>query len=197
MFNGLVDTGCSRTIVSSKIVAVIGSSNKTVRADKEVMMMDGSLTTCTKVIDVVMTIDGITVKLSSLVMDILPTYDVLLGIDAITMLGGVSINRNGQTMFGELNFSYAPVSNSKVDNRKEVTNTSCCVQEKGNTHSTPDITINDDDFAIKFREGIWKVEWKWERGEEPSLCSSPPNYKIPDEYRIQFEKEIDTWINNK
>ena len=87
----LVDTSCSRTIVSRRMV-----STKDMRPlYKKVVMMNGTVSTCDHAASVNIEICGTVVGLNCLVADIVPGFDILLGMDAVAALGGVQISQNG------------------------------------------------------------------------------------------------------
>jgi len=92
----LVDTGCSRSIISR--LRVEGIDVECVR--KPVVMMDGTRTVCNGACTIDFLVDGRSVTLSCLVEDILPGYDMLLGVDAVRLLGGVFIDARGGVNFG-------------------------------------------------------------------------------------------------
>jgi hypothetical protein len=116
-------------------------------------------------------VNGKVITLVCFVLDILPGFDMLLGMDAINLLGGVSIQGNGQIEF--------PTSFG-------------CVSEV-----SPSLDVNDQDFHATFRSGKWCVEWKWIDGAtmEPKFFNSLSQYTIPRESRHEFEKEVQEWID--
>ena len=96
--NGLVDTGCSRTVVSVDKVTATEKKTGPVR----VTMMDGSTTTCCNSSTVNVVLDGAEITLDCLVSRLLPGFGILLGMDAVSALGGVHVSQEGRASFGKM-----------------------------------------------------------------------------------------------
>lgn len=181
-YKALVDTGCSRTIVSRKVSPLAEESTC-----ENVTMMDGSIVPCYTKQTIELSIKNMKIQVACLVMDVLNDYELLLGMDAIKELGGVTIDERGAITFGK---SWLDC-NTMV---KTIESNSCKVAVDDT--NVEEIVIDDTDFVIVFREGHWKVEWKWQNAKEPVISPSPPNYRIPAEYKEKFENEIESWIKN-
>ena len=185
-FKGLVDTGCSRTVISCKVLKTCESNLMSLKSRADVMMMDGSVKECGRICEVTVKVKNVETKLCCLVMDILPDYDVLVGMDFVEAVKGLRICCDGQIAFGAYQEGYEK----------------CLVTEsnghKNSKSQTPNVAfqILDDDFIINYSDKLWEVEWKWENDKEPNIRRIPLNYKIPDEYEEKFNEEIETWIKN-
>jgi len=163
----MVDTGCSRTVLSDeigKVEAAEGGSFK-------VIMMNGEIESVQESKDVPLVIDGRSVTMNCLVGKVLDPYKVLLGMDAIGRMGGVSISSNGHLKFGV--YEAASVAIPEDEN----------------------IDIEDQDFVAKFSEGQWKIRWKWIDGKSPKLSNSVSEYKIADAVKSEFDAEVGKWIS--
>lgn len=159
----LVDTGCSRTIISK---AVAGESG--ILCVNDVTMMNGDVVSCFKTLICTVSIAGKTIELNCLVSEIIPGYDVLLGMDAITAMGGVTVTERS------VNF---PVFVS------------------ASTDKSPEITITDKDFEAKFSDGEWTASWKWtEESVAPALRNYVSHYAMKPDVELAFNDEVDAWI---
>ena len=96
-------------------------------------------------------------------------YNLLIRIDMIQVLGGVMI---------------IPAGNVKLGGGKEASAALC---------------INESDFDASFHhnERIWTVRWKWILSNIPTrLCNQVAEYKILDNIRREYERELQMWIMN-
>ena len=91
---GLVDTGCTTTLVHSRIVKdYVGNVNY-------VTAFDGSAVRCTGNFNLVMVVSGVPIEINAIVVDnMMEGVDIILGLDAITRLGGVTVSGR-QVTFG-------------------------------------------------------------------------------------------------
>lgn len=173
----LIDSGCSRTIVSSKIVKKFES------VSESVVMMDGTETKCCKIGEVNFSIQDVEFSVNCFVLDILPGYDVLIGMDIISYLGGVYICKEG------VNFLTDGMSSAVLKQDKVV----CAV----GGDVCRNLKIVDQDFSVDFDGESWNAKWKWkEGGLEPNLTNKVSNYRIPEDIKDKFDTEIEEWIAN-
>ncbi len=103
-------------------------------------------------------------------------YDLLMGIDLIFKLGGITI-RNGKATFA-----------SESENQGK-TAVLACVQD-----TDGELLIEDVDFTARFDKGHWTVAWKW-KADPPTLSNRCPNYNIDKSSVEEFDKEVRDWIN--
>lgn len=165
----LLDSGCSQTVISRRLIP----SGKLGRNGQySIMMMNGESVKCAGCYDCELTVEGCKLRLNCLVADVLPGYDVILGMDAIKIMGGVWIGGDGS----QVSFD-----------RNEV-----CASAGGS-----ELKIDDQDFYAEFRDGQWHVSWKWVEGTSgPKLRNSVAQYKMDAEVEGSFSSEIEEWINN-
>ena len=95
-------------------------------------------------------------------------FDLLLGIDAIKLLGGVYLTESGEARFGGLNRCAAISINE------------------------PDFSVTDDR-----RNKEWTASWKWANDCSPNeLSNSVQEYAVPCHARDAYENEILKWQQN-
>ena len=97
-------------------------------------------------------------------------FDLLLGIDTITELGGVHITRSGKVHF--------PAEDAPQ----------CAA-----------ITISEPDFSATFdhRRKAWTASWKWADGQAPKqLKNRVPEYPVAESIRDEYESELQLWLTN-
>ena len=167
----LVDTGCTRSIVSERIP--LRSPCRITQ--EQIRMMDGSMASSSKSAIVRMTIEGQEVVLDCIITKILPQFDMLLGLDGIAKLGGVSVDANSRVIFP-----------SQKGGGENVAVATCNDKEE----------IKDVDFSAWFNGHFWTVKWKWNcNGEIPCIENRVSQYKVPAEAAEEFDKEVKEWIS--
>jgi transposase InsO family protein/ribonuclease HI len=165
----LVDSGCSRSIVSPWLVR----SQELLRTSEQIIMMNGEQIQCNASCVALVGTEEREVRLGCLVVSILPGVDMLLGMDGIVAFGGVTISETGKVEF-----------NSK---KEQIT----CVGQ------STSLQIEDTDFSAIFFNGKWTVKWKWkEETRDPELSNTQTHYAMKPEVRAEFEKEIEDWIRD-
>jgi len=182
----MVDTGCSQSILSRGFLrgAVVTSENVTVT------MMNGEQVKCGKADGVELRYDGMTAYLQCLVSDVLPGFDVLLGMDLIKRFGGVDIGKNGDVRFhgsGRSEFRKC------VEQRQGERTTAAGLRSQENEAKL--IEIDDPDFSAVFQNGTWTVKWKWKDGKEPALRNRIAEYSMKETIRQDYERELCRWID--
>jgi len=90
--HALIDTGCSRSIVSCKHV---NNKFNISRTPERITMMNGEAAVCSGAWSVMVMVGKKEFPLNCLVSDVVPGYGMLLGMDAITILGGVHVAGGG------------------------------------------------------------------------------------------------------
>lgn len=128
--------------------------------------MNGSVTQCADSVDVTVTVQGKELKLNCLVSNLLPGYDMLLGMDAVPQLGGVYISDEGGVTFG------VPVGQAAASA----------------------VHMKDRDYEITFADGKWLARWTWTDGQPALLTNSVPNYHIRDDVAPQYDRVVESWI---
>ena len=94
-------------------------------------------------------------------------YDLLIGIDAIRALGGITVT---------------PAGDAKLGGGKEAC-AALCVNEP------------DFDASFDYNEKIWTARWKWTRKKASTLlCNQIAEYKTPDNIRGEYVRELQVWI---
>lgn len=186
----LVDTGCSRTIIARHLSE--GS-----RGSKcEVVAVDGSRVRCLGESVVSAIVAGVPVRMDCIVAArLVEGFDVILGMDVINELGGLSLH-NGVVEFAcERRAAEASTANSSSSfckaphtDERPVCYASCVptVEE----HKDFEIEYNDDSKS-------WTVSWRWIEDVEPNkLSNSTKEYSMPNDVRTKFEEEVERWIDN-
>ena len=168
---GLLDTGCSRSILSSRLGEMF---SKRCVAARGVVMMNGAEQPCEQIFGVNMEMQGAKISLNCLVSRILPGVDVLIGVDAVHALGGVKIDGEGRV---------AMMRGRTVD-----------VAALVKDCSSKELTITDQDFLAVFKDGAWTVTWKWKDDVPPNLKNRVAEYEIRTDIKEAYEKELQTWI---
>jgi ribonuclease HI len=56
------------------------------------------------------------------------------------------------------------------------------------------IIVEDEDFDAVFEKGKWTVKWNWSQKQLPQLITGAAEYKMSDEVRVGYEKEVNRWI---
>ena len=120
---------------------------------------------------------GQSVEVDVLVLDEKPMgIEMVLGMPSISALGGVVIGSPSDVKFcGEVNST--PIEGS----------------------SEGGLEVDAPDFSVRFdaAERAWTMSWKWEDGKEPIyLPNCVPEYAMSAEARMDFEAELQSWIEN-
>ena len=168
----LVDTGCSLTLVKSSVVMSVGRG-------PEVVAFDGRRVRCRGKSSVYIMVGHHKLFLSAIVVDnMLDGIDVVLGMDAITELGGVTVS-GGSIEFG-----------SDVCIGAVGWSTAWCAEEE------PSLSIEDKDFSAWFDGQKWIVRWHWRGGQEPELKARIPcfNKGLTGQTKEAFDREVEKWI---
>jgi len=100
--------------------------------------------------------------------ELLPGIDCVFGMNGIEKIGGIHVVSGTRLQLG-----VAAVASPDESSLKVV----------------------DKDFEAYFNGAGWRAKWKWKE-EEPALNNKVAAYKISDDIKEEFEKEIDLWIAN-
>mgnify|MGYP003536646398 FL=1 len=134
------------------------------------MMMNGDVISCAGSCRILVVVGGRELSLNCLVTNLLPGYDMLLGMDVISLLGGVTISDDGSVSFPSLVSAAAQVQSS--------------------------VEIKDEDFVASFSRGRWEVEWNWKSDSTHplELGNKVSQYKVPANVKPEFDAEVTEWI---
>ncbi|XP_065646575.1 uncharacterized protein LOC136076869 [Hydra vulgaris] len=127
-----------------------------------------------------LSINDTTIDLECLVADIVPEYQMLLGMDAIRLLGGVQVGRDGET----INFNVEQLT---------IGATAVSQEKTSEVPSSTILKLIDKDFVAEFKNDSWSVSWKWLM-EPPTLTNKIPNYHISEDVKSEYAMEISEWI---
>lgn len=170
----LVDTGCTSTIVTKDMV-------DTCNGTSSITAVDGREVKCNGTSIVRLMVRGMSLTIQAIVINKIVTgVDVVLGMDAIARLGGVTVYRNSVRFGGHQGAA-------GVQFEKGVT---------GTAGLDKSCTIEDQDFSAHFDGEKWTVKWAW-KGEPPILNNRVECYEhtLRGGTRVEFEKEVDRWIS--
>ena len=162
----LVDTGCTQTLISSRLVQ---NASKSARSGVwELMAVDGSVVSCDKV-TVSMTINDTFLAVPCYVMtSLLAAFDLILGMDVIERLGGLRLCcGDGSIQFG-------------------------LAARRGETEQE-ELVVDDVDFSARFDGSKWSVRWKWSNCE-PNLSNTISCYRVRPDIKQKFDEEVESWI---
>ena len=164
---GLVDTGCSKSVVRRGII----DEGKILTGESSITMMDGSVCSGREKAEVNLEIEGKKRRLECIVVDKLGIDgDILIGCDVLRDMGGMAMDGRGNVKIGWQ-------ENVNVANKL-----------KGPGWDT----IIEKDFVARFKDGMWIVKWRWIR--PPTLRNQIGVYAVKDELRGKFEEELRLWI---
>ena len=165
---GLLDTGCSRSIISSKLIAGTG---ELAPCKQRIVMMNGEMVETEFSYSCMLVVGGHVVEVDCLVSDIVRGFGILVGMDAVAKLDGVSVSGDGRrVVFGKCGLSSVAVAQESL-------------------------CLSDKDFEAVFVDGAWKVSWRWaDGGEVPRLSNWVSQYRMDPGIEEAFSEEIESWI---
>lgn len=142
------------------------------RQASDVLTVNGETLRSNGVGTITLAVDNVgPVKVDVVVVDSpLLGFDMLIGMDAIKMLGGVRIDQ-----FGGAIFSWTQLC-------------ACAA-----------IRIEEPDFSAEFDEQtrVWTALWKWSSNQPPSgLTNKVPEYPMSAQIRQEYRRELETWLSN-
>ena len=175
MAKALVDTGCEQTVIMEKFCLDTG---KKLRGPVQVVsMLNGHTTKCNGNAEIDIEVTGCRhLKLQCLVApDLVCGVQLILGMDAVIKLGGVSVSVDKVVKFGDTGYNHCVASG--------------IVQDKSGIH------IDDSDFSAEFDGHKWVVKWKW-KDKQPELKNLCSGYRIAAEDRKEFDNEVKQWISD-
>lgn len=182
----LVDTGCSKTVVHSKCISDCLEATK-FNEDSYIKAFNNNRVRCGSVDRLLVVVGGVSVVVDgALVVDqLVEGVDIVLGVDVIDKLGGVTVN-SGTVSFNSVGVVCLS-RESNYDN--EVPKT---YDEKAQP-----LNIVDEDFNASFDGQRWVVQWNWKNGHPVQLNNSIGCYNkgLDGHKKVEFEKEVERWIS--
>ncbi|XP_067933240.1 uncharacterized protein [Watersipora subatra] len=181
----LVDSGCEQSIIQQQWAQQLGLLPK--GPQRQIMMLNGHITTCKGETTLDIELDhSCKIKVQCMIAPKLVSgCQMILGMDGIAKLGGVSIDKNRGVLFGARQLRTVGVM---------LRNKASPVSH--NDDQQPPIVIDDRDFKAQFDGHKWTVAWKW-LSREPILSNTCGEYAINDAVREEYEKQVIQWIENE
>lgn len=195
----LVDTGCSTTVLASRLVPKCEGKGSSLTA------VDGREIICEGERIIYLTVQGLQLNVKAIILRrLVEGIDMVLGMDAINQLGGVVIADGESVKFGK-------VMECLHDRTEEAR---CAVMVKRQQPAKSDVVtgtsnrgaadkelrlepckIDDRDFAARFDGERWEVEWFW-KGDRPVLKNHIGCYEHTLRGRVKedFDREVKRWI---
>ena len=101
-------------------------------------------------------------------LSLFPGFDLLLGMDAIEKLGGVTVTSGGKVR----SFGVCGVSASE-----------------------PVDSLYVSDFTADFSNSSWCVSWRWiDQKTTPRLKNNVAQYRMTESVEEAFSEEVERWI---
>ena len=173
----LVDTGCMTTLVDASIV-------KECNGVSYVTAFNNVSVKCRGWCKVKLLVRGTEVVVEAIVTEhLVAGIQVVLGMDIINQLGGVSI-MGGVVRFGQKSVECC---NAVVGNAK---------RDVVGASSDTTLHVEDKDFDAKFDGKEWIIRWKWKSTEQPVLKNKISCYNkgLVGDKKQGFEDEVERWI---
>ena len=180
---GLVDTGCTTTLVSSQLVADC-------KGESYISAFDGREVKCRGTCWVNLVVAGIPLNVKVVVTDsMIGEIDLVLGNDVIDRLGGVTV-KSGKVQFGAKCLMAALPAQPDVNNGPR-DGVRLLRHEESKA-----CLIEDKDFRAEFDGKQWTVEWYWKNNTPVELKNKISCYDrhLDGRTREEFEKEVDRWV---
>ena len=151
----------------------------------KVLMMNGQSVECFRSCICDIRLQDSRFNLNCVLSNLIPDFDLILGMDAIRLLGGVLLLKHGRPTFPNLPNELCTSNSPKAINK-------VCTALRGRSQA---LNIDDTDFTAKFDGDHWTVSWKWaSKSEEPRLCNRVAQYAIPSHIADEYHDEVMEWI---
>ena len=142
--------------------------------------MNGQSVECLRRCNCKICFDAITLELDCVISELIPEFDLILGMDAIRSLGGFTLLKDGRPIFPNISSS----------SKGSTTFSTVCA---GKCENAQNLHIEDQDFSAEFDGHRWIVSWKWSHSA-PRLCNRVAQYSIPPHIAEKYHDEVDEWI---
>lgn len=182
----LVDTGCTKTVVSSHLVGKC-------EGEVYVIAFDGSRVKCRGRREVTLNVCGTEMIVDTIITDrIFGGVEMVLGMDVINRMGGVAIV-NGKAEFSGVCCGVKTQMLESDENGVDE-NMSSGIEDDCKIIGRQEI-IKDSDFEASFDGENWTASWVW-KGDIPMLKNKVDCYdkNMSEDIRDGFEKEVERWI---
>ena len=171
----LIDSGCSVSIIFMK------HCKSWRKSYVDIITVNGQRQPCEGVARVAVNVPGVeSIEIDAYVVDFQPLgFDVILGMNGIEGLGGVTIKSSSLVKFGDEGVQ-GQVGYSA-----------------GAAVTRDSITVVQRDFEVSFDPSsrAWTTKWKWLGDNEPvGLMNRIARYPMADSVREPFDEEILRWI---
>ena len=181
----LVDSGCSRSIVHVSFCPGWSKRHISVRTvSGESYRCDGTGPARVSLGE------SVSVDLNALVVREKPLgFDLVLGMDGIEALGGVTLMSPCDVQFGSE--VRCAVASQVAPEEDEVDRGVGFNEEQKMTD------VDEADFRAFYNEQdrIWTMTWKWAAGTTPeAIKGNIAEYRIPPECREEYEEELSQWV---
>lgn len=171
----LIDTGCSVSLITASCI-----NERQVREGSiNLQALNSGMTRTDGVISVSsLEVNGVELGSSNFhVIESLPAgFEVIIGFDIISKFG--------------LNIVPSRKAAQDSNNQNSLNGTLLNQADASELEEQ----IEEKDFTAKFNGEEWIVSWHWKNGA-PKFLPIKPNYKVKEEERDAFDKEIKTWIS--
>ena len=181
----LIDTGCSWSIVAPWVTQARGGGSS-------ILAVDGGEVQSLGEAEVELVVGGIALTLECLVVGrLIKGVDVILGMDLVGHLGGVTVSVDEVQFKGGKAVKVIEVRFR--DARASVLKTGISA-----VSAVPDgLSIVDSDFTARFDGSAWTVTWHWREGQPPTLKNEVSCYDSTKAAWAQekFDEEVNRWIS--
>jgi len=187
----LIDTGCSKSVIDHSCVSKTDYNWKSV----SIVLADGSERTFVGA-EVKMRIESVVINVSCVVVPRLAgSFKVLLGMDVISKLGGVTI-ADGNAKFGK--GTACSIQESNISNRLGVNlnarNPTPVDQEIDKVQGEKDVfSIEKFNFKIHFNK-FWSVSWDWKANPPSQLPNRQSCFNMNKEKDLITVEKLNEWI---
>ena len=179
----LIDTGCEQSVIQEELARELKLFSR--GPVRQVLMLNGQTTTSkgeTRITVKIGSHQSISVQ-CMIAQKLVGGCRVILGMDVICKLGGVTVSNAHDVVFhalkpktvGLLSSSEEPVISANL--------------------SQQTLEIDDQDFSAHFDGRKWNVKWKW-KDNEPELKNMCGEYTVANNMRKEYDEQVQQWIAN-
>ena len=203
----VVDSGSTPTLVSKEAATMLGSSvrphtQNLVGVNGTDVVISGAVVLSMERMDDHVKLPRVTID--ALIVEELSAVnaDILVGVDVISRVGGVSL-KYGDNGLSDVLFGDHDTCPSDVDFVAMAVPVPKLSRHVNVAESGGNVSLDDDDFSVSWSESAqcWQVEWKWVNGVPPSspIGSGIGEYSrksLTPEQELQFQAEVNGWLEN-